>query len=437
MNSAHQPIFKVLVFLILTTSLACTKENIPDQTDNSFSRVHLISEKASAEKEADRLEQWLWASDFEPVGLYLPSGQTIEIELKTIQGNSRPKLLVGTYSRIKWQDRPKEYSLGEGINEISDPKGGLLYLRYITKGEPTGKTELTFTGGNPVPVYYLGETTNEEWLQMLDSLTYRDVIMVSERTIVVVREETAKKYKDLSQDDMLTTLDRISDIEDYISGIDSSSDTHKPNVHKQLIVETSDQDIFMAAHYRRIMIHNRAINKLMDPVEMATKAWGIWHEMGHMRQMVNWDWNEVDEVTVNIYSLAAKRGLGSNMVWLEGNQVWDDLVEYFQSPLDERNFNTSEMLGGKGRLAMFQQLWLAYGDEFYIKVHKLTREVKAHTPNKVDKMAYFMHVASRACGYNLNDFFTQWGFNIPREHFDALDALNFPDPTIDLIKLRQ
>ena len=168
--------------------------------------------------------------------------------------------------------------------------------------------------------------------------------------------------------------------------------------------------------------------------------------MGHMRQTVNWDWDEVDEVTVNIYSLAAMYGFGADKKWFKGNEIWDLLVDYFQTPLDERNYNRSEMLKGKGRLAMFRQLWIAYGDAFYINVHKLSREDNASLTPTVKpryessgeaKMAYFMLVSSQASGYNLKDFFTQWGLKLPQEDFDALDALNLPEPTIDLLALRE
>jgi hypothetical protein len=255
--------------------------------------------------------------------------------------------------------------------------------------------------------------------------------------MVVVRKQTALKYKDLSQDDMLTILDSVSNIEDYISGLDGSSDLHKPNVHKLLITETDDEGVFMAASRFRVMFYKSSSNRIMDPVEAATEAWGLWHEMGHMRQMVSWSWDEVDEVTVNIYSLAAKRGLKSRKVWLEGHETWDILIDYFNAPLEERNYNTSKMLTGKGRLAMFHQLWMAYGDEFYIKVHQLAREENVKTPKRDDKMAYFMLISSKACGYNLKDFFIQWGFKLPQEAFDALDALNLPEPEIDLLKLRE
>lgn len=172
---------------------------------------------------------------------------------------------------------------------------------------------------------------------MLSSMSYDDVLFVSDRTMVVVSKETALEFKDLSQDEMLKTLDRISNIEDYISGIDGSSDLHKRNVRKLLITETADTDYFLAAEEHRVHVVTDACNKFMDANEAATKAWGVWHEMGHMRQTVNWDWDEVDEVTVNIYSLAAKRGLKSNKIWLEGDEVWDMLDDYFKVPLQERH----------------------------------------------------------------------------------------------------
>jgi len=354
-------------------------------------------------------------------------------------------LLVGTYSRNKAGDVPTDYNLATGKNQISDPIGGLLYLRYVTNSTPSGEVKVTFNGGEPIPVYKLGETSHEEWLRMLDTMSYHDVQLISDRTMVVVSKETASKFKNFNQDEMLIKLDSVSDMEDYISGIDGSSDLHKPNVHKILITETADTDYFMAANRHRIMAAPRACDRFMNPNKISHNSWGLWHEMGHMRQTIRWDWAEVDEVTVNIYSLAALYGFKTNFTWIRGHAIWDVLVDYFKVPLEDRNYNTSAMLTGKGRLAMFRQLWMAFGDEFYKKVHQLSREDKLVSVgvNSRDfrygreKMAYFMLISSKASGYNLKDFFIQWGFKLSQEDFNALDDLNLPEPTIDLLKLRE
>jgi len=444
---------KLVILIVFISFINCSKENTSiissdEQTDNYFSLVYTIEEKPTAYNEADRLGIWYPASDFEPVGLYLPPGKAIEINVKNFEGNTQPKLLVGTYSRTKWNDKPTVYSLIEGDKTITDTNGGLLYLKYVTNNNnPSGKVEVTFKGGEQVPLYKLGETTHAEWLEMLDSMNYRDVHLISNRTMLTVSKETALKFKNFSQDETLIKLDSVSDIEDYISGIDGSSDLHMPNVHKILITETSDRDVFLAAAEHRIMVETGACDRFMNPNRISSNSWGIWHEMGHHRQALNWDWNEVDEVTVNIYSLAVLYAFDSNMTWLKGHNIWNVLAEYyFQLPLADRNYNKDPKLTGKGRLAMFRQLWIAYGDEFYIKVHKLAREDNAKPNPRIkprygstgdEQMAHFILLATEACGYNLKNFFTQWGFKLPQKDFDTLDAMNLPDPTIDLLKLRE
>jgi len=436
----------VLVLVVGLALISCTKENTTEpssdeQTGNNLPPVYVITEKPSAYKEADRLGIWYPVSDFEAVGIYLPPGAAIGIHVKNLKGNSQPKLLVGTYSRYNAGDVPTVYDLVTGDNTVTDSKGGLLYLRYVTDGIPSGEAEVTFNGGKPVPFYRLGETTHEEWLEMLRTMSYQDVHLISEKTMVVVSKATALQFKHVSQDEMLTNLDRISDMEDYISGIDGSSDLHKPNVHKLLLTETDDPDVFMAANEYRVMVASYAGDWLMDPQRLSSDTWGIWHEFGHMRQTIRWDWDEVDEVTVNIYALAVLYGFDADMTWLKGDKVWDTLADYFRTPLEGRNYNTSS----KGRLAMFRQLWMAFGDEFYIKVHKLSREdngesykVKARSSRFTnEKMAYFMLISSKASGYNLKNFFIQWGFKLPQNDFDALDDLGLPDPTIDLLRLRE
>jgi hypothetical protein len=87
---------------------------------------------------------------------------------------------------------------------------------------------------------------------------------------------------------------------------------------------------------------------------------------------------------------------------------------------------------------------MAFGDEFYIKVHQLAREdnakpeprIKARDLDTENQMANFMALASQASGYNLTNFFREWGFVLSQEDHDLLAALNLPEPEIDLIALR-
>jgi len=432
--------------LVIATSVGCSGDH-SDLEDENRAFVYAITEKPTAYQEADRLGIWYPASDFEPLGLYLTPNRPIEIHVENTQGNSQPKLLVGTYSRYTYADVPTVYELAAGSNTIADPEGGLLYLQFVTEETPSAEAQVTIRGASPIPSYVLGESTHEEWLHDLKTLSYEDVQFISNKTMVVVSKAAALQYQDEDQDFMLTTLDRISDTADYISGVDGSSDLHKPNAHKILLTELAEEDVdfMLAAEEYRIVVPTESIRFIMDPDFASSASWGLWHEMGHHRQALNWDWNEVDEVTVNIYSLACLYEFDGTITWLKGSEVWDVLADYFKTPIEERHFNSDQTIGGNGRLAMFRQLWMAFGDEFYIKLHQLAREDNAKTEPRIaardldseNQMANFMVFASQASGCNLTNFFREWGFVLPQDDFDVLAALNLPDPEIDLISLRE
>ncbi len=201
--------------LVIATFVACAKDYSSDPVDESHTFVYTITEKPTAYQEADRLGIWFPASDFEPLGLYLSPDQAIEINVRNIRGTSQPKLLVGTYSRYKSDEVPTVYDLATGPNTITDSKGGLLYLQFVTEETPSGEAEVTIDGESPIPSYVLGESTHQEWVKEINTMSYEDVQFISNKTMIVVSKATALKYKDEDQDSMLETLDEIWETEDY------------------------------------------------------------------------------------------------------------------------------------------------------------------------------------------------------------------------------
>ena len=138
---------RLLSLLFIATLVACAADSRTD--------VYTITEKPTAYQEADRLWIWFPASDFEPLGLYLSPGQSIEINVRNSKGNTQPKLLVGTYSRYKSDGVPTVYDLTAGSNTVTDSMGGLLYLQFVTEDVPSGEVEVSTNGGSPIPSYVL------------------------------------------------------------------------------------------------------------------------------------------------------------------------------------------------------------------------------------------------------------------------------------------
>ena len=63
------------------------------------------------------------------------------------------------------------------------------------------------------------------------------------------------------------------------------------------------------------------------------------------------------------------------------------------------------------KLVMFWQLHLAYGDQFYPKLHQMYRMLHDVEMPKSDdeKKQMFIYMTSKAAGQNLIPFFEKWG----------------------------
>ncbi|PGH38395.1 MAG: hypothetical protein CRN43_15405, partial [Candidatus Nephrothrix sp. EaCA] len=63
-----------------------------------------------------------------------------------------------------------------------------------------------------------------------------------------------------------------------------------------------------------------------------------------------------------------------------------------------RRYNTDPDLGPFGQLCMLRQLWLAYGDAFFQKLHQRAREEKPSFANDEERMSYFMLTSCKVSG---------------------------------------
>ncbi|MBC9796561.1 M60 family metallopeptidase [Sinomicrobium weinanense] len=412
----------------------------PDGSGIAVNEIQEFNETPSGQEEAARLGQSFPASDFTPSGFYLPPGTDLMVKMEQLeQGSGTPVLLIGSYSRYEAKWNPAEVQLHKGINTIKgDEYGGLLYVRYNAKSNnvSSGRVRLEFMNGHePLPYFVLGETTNGQWQTMLDTWTEApDVQLVSDKAIIVASRDKALQYRDDDQNQLLTLVDEVLKTEDDISGLDGSAPEHQRNVHRILMTETDKDDTFMAATWYRTWYHRDVANHILTVEGLGNNGWGPWHELGHMHQQSAWTWDTLGEVTVNIYALAAERAMGVSPSRLVRDGVWYAVADYLALSDEERDFN-SNAAGLFVRLAMFQQLWLAYGDEFFQELHKHTREEQPSLSSREEKMRYFMLKACEISGNDLAEFFRKWGLKASASVYDEIAALNLPQPDIDLTTL--
>lgn len=412
-------------------------QDLPARWAAAADSVIEISEVPSGQQEAARLQQSFPASDFTPTGFYLPPNTQLVVKAEQLAGSTLPKILVGTYSRYKNKWNPTEFQLQNGNNTFTDSLGGLIYIRYITGGNPVSKARISFISGKkPVPFYVLGKTTHAQWLDMLNRYTdVPDVQLVSNRTIMVASRANALQFKDENQDQVLRTADRVINIEDSISGLDGATERDKVNTHKYLMTETDNEAYYMVATWYRTAYFTNTLKYVLTLSGLGTDGWGPWHELGHMHQQGAWTWGGLGEVTVNVYSLAVERTFGITPSRLHRDNVWAKVDTYLALPDGTRDFNGSNA-DVWVRLAMFHQLYLAFNNGFYHQLHEQVRQEQPSLANDQAKMRYFMLAACRLSGKDLSGFFRKWGFKVPDTVFDEIAALGLPAPAVDPSTLR-
>lgn len=439
-------LYQVIFAFALCALLSCKKgpfHPVEPNDDSSNSSVALPpSEREYREGPtqglvADQLGFRGQHNDMQATGYYVAPGDSITVTVTQTAGSVLPVLAVGTPFRDAIRPVRTYHNLVAGTQTLpGDEYGGLIYIRYVTTETPGAAAKVKFeTGCKPVPYYQKGVTTHQQWLAALDSIdNVPDVVFESDRTILVTTLADAITYKDENQDLIVNRLDSIIDSQDAISGLDNSSIDHAKPPYKHLItVRDPAAGGYMAAGIAIYFTQSLSYRMLQPQYLSNVNGWGIWHEVGHTYQQAAWTWDGLTETTVNVYSLASERLFGLPDSRLTINNSWPKLDTYLAIPVAERDYNAGD---NDLKLIMFHQLWLAFGDPFYIQLSRQTREEKPSLANTAEKMRYFMLKACTINQKDLSDFFRKWGFNVDEAVYDEIAALNLSTPTADLTLLR-
>lgn len=385
--------------------------------------------------ETSRIKTSLQVADFEPTGVRATANTAFSVLVEQLSGTDLPKLIVGTYDR----QTVTTYTLVAGVNTITNVNGGDLYLQYSSATpSDNNKVRVTFQSGYQLmPLYILGSTTHSDWLNQLAADTSSpNVTMISNRVFIVVSRTKAVEYQSKNQDTLLTLMDSVLKAEGDISGLDNSLPVHAPFLRNKLMMVEKASGNPDATSLGRIRIPTGSINWLLDPAYILDSGgWGIFHEAGHHHQQYLWTWSTCTEVTVNIYSLAAKRTIHPTAQGL-GASDWNTIMDYLALPQASKNFNASTVALFT-RLGMFHQLWIVYGDSFYHTMHKRIRVEAPSASGDEAEMRLFMIMSCQITGHNLGQFFRTWGLNVSQSIYDELDALGYPQPPVDPSTLRE
>ncbi|HGE7611188.1 hypothetical protein COE01_19445 [Bacillus thuringiensis] len=369
-------------------------------------------------------------SPYEPTGLYAKPNEQITIN---VEGNQDIQVYIGTYSYdASWREdsKIKSFTLKPGVNTIQSPNGGLIYF-YNKQQGGTIRTTIT-TGGTTTPFFELGKHTKQDLINMLDQYPNAHAVeLKGERVLITASPARVKKYLLGSNTDpvqLLKKMDEATRIQDKVAGL-SEEQVDKHYVH--YVEENHSPDYYMYATSYRTAYVGDAIQYVLDINKFITDGWGPWHEAGHLRQQSPWKFYNMTEVQNNIYSLSVEKAFNqpSN---LEKSGIYPKAFQY----LEQVNKNYDEIIDVFVKLVMLWQLQLAYGEDFYPKLHQLYRDMPSSELPQTDenKKQLFMISASKVAKQNLIPFFEKWGLRPNNDTIQKVAALGYPILTAEIWK---
>ncbi|PFA01907.1 M60 family metallopeptidase [Bacillus cereus] len=401
-----------------------------EKSVKSENRTFTVPGKGDVEVLKQQERKSMAFSPYEPTGLYAKPNEQITIN---VEGNQDIQVYIGTYSYdASWREdsKIKSFTLKPGVNTIQSPNGGLIYFYNKQQGGSI-RTTIT-TGGTTTPFFELGKHTKQDLINMLDQYPNAHAVeLKGERVLITASPARVKKYLLGSNTDpvqLLKKMDEATRIQDKVAGL-SEEQVDKHYVH--YVEENHSPDYYMYATSYRTAYVGDAIQYVLDINKFVTDGWGPWHEAGHLRQQSPWKFYNMTEVQNNIYSLSVEKAFNqpSN---LEKSGVYPKAFQY----LEQTNKNYDEISDVFVKLVMLWQLQLAYGEDFYPKLHQLYRDMPSSELPQTDenKKQLFMISASKVAKQNLIPFFEKWGLRPNNDTIQKVAALGYPILTAEIWK---
>jgi hypothetical protein len=390
-------------------------------------RTFHLSARGNADEVRDVHRRNLKFSPYEPTGIYAKPNENLIIHIK---GNKPIQAYIGTYGYDK--EAPKKFTLQPGANTISSPSGGILY--FYNSNDAGEVTANVTNGGSHFPLFILGKHTKTDWDNMLAK--YKDpyaVELKGEKSLITATSSSVEKHMSKTDPtELLKKHDESIRIQHKLSGLslDGVGVANEGRNPIHFAENVHDEGWMYATHYHT-GYHPDSIDSVLNVEEFTKEGWGPWHEVGHQHQQGPWTWDEVVEVTVNIYSLAVQKAFGQpSRLEMEGR--YKKAFTYMNQPSSQKDYNKIEDLFVKA--AMFWQLHLSYGDQFYPKLHQMYRTLpKNEVPtSNVAKQQTFIYMASKAANQNLLPFFEKWGLHADNVTIEKVNKLALPALTKEI-----
>jgi hypothetical protein len=293
---------------------------------------------------------------------------------------------------------------------VGSALGGPVYLYIPVTDEVdhalstlNDEVDLTWTGGIPMMVYTLDQSTAEDW-SALNTLHAPQTILQSPGGIRLV-VDTQSALQTSTPDDLLRFWDEF-----HTHHQDLAQEPTLRPYESQWLFDPQVGWGYANATPRRINYPKSVENQALRTDPNSTDWWLFGHELGHQFQTSDWRGGDVTEVCVNLFTMYTL----NEYIYLGGE--FDTLNARWTS-LDHQDFEAYRWpnIDVFGKLQLYRQLIYVFGWDTYKDVFASYYNESYPRAIYGSFMDGFAIRFSLFSGYNLVPFFQQWQYPMSNE----------------------
>ncbi|CAH1192935.1 hypothetical protein PAECIP111891_00463 [Paenibacillus allorhizoplanae] len=407
----------------------------PGKVENTVPRVAKTIAVNMDYADTSYLRMYSTPGHWVSTGSYAPAGSEITIDVPA----DEPDLVVqiGAHTdELTWYNWITQWDrlpgvvlkkkLNPGLNRISSPYGGLVYI-IPTTSKPGRVVNVNVGGVVQAPYFVLGQTSEQEWKDTIRNYPAPWAELRSNHIALTVPADDIRLLDNPQQ--LMAKWDEIYSLYENMSGLAPGKALPNKSLDSWPFRYVADKQISVGSMHAGypIMFHQgEASKRLVNLDAIQHDGWGFWHELGHNFQMDAWTWGTTREVTNNLHSLHVQEYYGNES---RLKDYFPQAAQYVANTDPNKDFENNDDPFVK--LVMFTQLKYAYGWDFYAKLHTAYREMnQSSLPADLQQQKDLLVLtASRMAGANLLEFFDRWGFKYSSSARDAVAALGLQKPT--------
>jgi len=371
--------------------------------------------------------------NWQSTGYYAPAGELIVIEVPVGVYGLTGQIgahIASSAAGIEFPQRDlkitKNQVLFPGKNYMRNLYGGLI---YILPTSPLGRiVELRFSGVAKAPSFKLGETTNEEWAEMVAKSTVPWFELEGKRIVFTLETSKLSSYAIDDPTLLMTTWDDMirRGFWDWTGMTEGNPDIrHRAPFNKWRIVHDVlfKKDVAQVSGYPvRAMNTKNYFRQAVDVNAVKYSNWGTYHELGHNMQMGStWSFGGNGEVSNNLFSFQVSKLNGRQNYKIA--DVWPKAIPYLNANKDKEveaskiNWESMDLAGNPYksasldiRLIMYAQLFEKYGYNFMTYLCRRAREARFKAINNQARIDFFYESISEFVKTDMELFFNVgWG----------------------------